>query len=597
MNCVDVNGDRTTEEESGMAGNPQPPGVIKHPHPQPHLGVPRQQTTGTTTSVTTCTGIFPELDPFCHPPGTNNLPTIYTNVFDSCGIEMPNTLPSTPHEPYNLHEGDPSVSEIEPASPTDDLHETFMHLADALTGGPAASYWATFGDCTQAAVGDLLPDQVINAAHVADHLQRGIDILEGNPIPDRVYSGFPLLHYNGPNKIKAIRPVEDGLGHIVGGNVAVHQIWYDSHIESDTAFLDLSKLKAKDGTWIKDKEGHEVTWTITYTIDVLRRGKDDFSPMTMYFDDPKYQPPQKDCAGKVIPGMPKTPLPNVAMDQTFFPIREGTRTILTVKMAPPKYFNLTYTWGWRMHPPRVQVMENAGKELPPGSGKKLPDYEVAVFGKHPTSTPAAKKKAIDQISDLAPEKRMWLAFIAALKAIEVANPDYKQALGRIRDAWCAYHEWKDRNHLPSGVAVDPATDLTLLYVNNTIYGQQRDGGMVDFPKWRTRGAQLKVTLLNGDYFEHGYLNIDFGGARGWENQFKSSIKVAGSGCMFTFGRFYWSMNMKEPVKVPAATKDTTGTTKLGRHKVFITYNFEPSRRLRFYQFDPLHHDVAVYSLH
>jgi hypothetical protein len=32
-------------------------------------------------------------------------------------------------------------------------------------------------------------------------------------------------------------------------------------------------------------------------------------------------------------------------------------------------------------------------------------------------------------------------------------------------------------------------------------------------------------------------------------------------------------------------------------KVQITYNYEPSRRLRFYQFDPLHHDVAIFSVH
>ncbi|VAW53819.1 hypothetical protein MNBD_GAMMA07-88, partial [hydrothermal vent metagenome] len=35
----------------------------------------------------------------------------------------------------------------------------------------------------------------------------------------------------------------------------------------------------------------------------------------------------------------------------------------------------------------------------------------------------------------------------------------------------------------------------------------------------------------------------------------------------------------------------------GLHKVEIQYNFEPSRRLKIYQFDPLHHDVAIYSLH
>jgi len=35
----------------------------------------------------------------------------------------------------------------------------------------------------------------------------------------------------------------------------------------------------------------------------------------------------------------------------------------------------------------------------------------------------------------------------------------------------------------------------------------------------------------------------------------------------------------------------------GMHKVQITYNFEPSRRLKIYQFDPLHHDQVIYSLH
>ncbi|GAC1392898.1 MAG: hypothetical protein NVSMB38_18210 [Ktedonobacteraceae bacterium] len=573
---------------------------VNHPHPQPHLGIPHQRIEGDTTYVETCQGIFPELDPFCYPPGTNNLPTIYTNVFDSSQVEMPNTLPSTPSVPYNLHDGEPYVTEIDPRSPTDDLRAIFDDVAELITAQSAQSYWARFGDCIRPDVDEPLPEEEINVSAVQRLLRRAIDILEGNRILDRGYSGFPLLHYNGPNKIKAVRPVEDGLGKIISGNVDVHQIWYDSHIESDTALLDLSKLKDKDDEWIKDKEGNEITWTITYTIDVLRRGKDDFSPMTMYFDDPKFQPPKKDCEGKTLPEQKcKPPLPNIAMDQTFFPIQEGTRTILKVKMAPPKYFNLTYTWGWRQHPPRVQVMENAGKELPPCSGKKLPDFEIEVFGKNPMSSKEAKRNAIEKISDLSPTKRMWTAFKAALQAIKDPDPDYKESLWRIRDAWCAYHEWKDRNHLPSGVQVDPDTDLTLLYVNNTIYGELRDGGLVDFPQWRTRGTQLKVTLYNGDYFKHAYLNIDFGGARGWESQFKSSVKVAGSGCRFSFGRFYWSMNLKEPVVLKEATKDTDGKTdyESTKQKVFITYNFEPSRRLRFYQFDPMHHDVAVYSLH
>ncbi|MGI8625024.1 MAG: hypothetical protein ACR2J5_00400 [Geodermatophilaceae bacterium] len=551
----------------------------------------------------TAEGIFAELDPFRFPPGTNLLPTVYTDVFDSLGHEVPNTLPCTPRDPYHLHDGDPVVTEIDPTSPTDDLRLVFNRVVELVSGRDAHGYWADYGDCTQPdAVGQPLPADQVDEAEVARQLRLGIDILEGNPVAGRAYSGFPLLHYKGPRKVKTVRPTQDGLGKIIGGNVDVHQVWYDSHIESDTAFLDLSRLKDSSGKFI------DVPWTVTYTIDVLSRGNDDFSPMTMYFDDPACQPPKPaDAPGQegghqplaqAAAPAPAPPLPNVAMDQTFLPMKEGTRTVVAVKMAPPKYFNLTYSWGWRQHPPRAQVMENAGKKFPPqppaGQPPKfLPDYEKEVFGGKSTVD------AIAMISDLSPAKRMWTALRGALEAVVVVGggtADLPQCLKSVNAAWCSLLEWRDRNHLPTGVDVDHETDLTLLYVNNTIYGQLSDGGWIDFPQWRTRPTTLKVTLLNGDYFTHGYMNVDFGGLRGWENQFKSSVKIAGTGATFTFGRFYWSMNMAMPVILEPATRDN-GTTRLSRHKVHITYNFEPSRRLRCYQFDPLHHDVAIYSLH
>jgi hypothetical protein len=153
----------------------------------------------------------------------------------------------------------------------------------------------------------------------------------------------------------------------------------------------------------------------------------------------------------------------------------------------------------------------------------------------------------------------------------------------------------------------------LLYVNNTIYAEFSDrtnsiddAVRIDFTRWKLRGTTLKVTIYNGDHFEHGYQNVDFGGGRGWENQFKSSVKVGGSGCWFTFGRAHWWMNIPNtaatpnnpagdlPVVIPAASQNPY---KWSMRKVQITYNYEPSRRLRFYQFDPLHHDVAIFSVH
>lgn len=544
-----------------------------HPYPQPQLAKSTVTKDGDTLIIKTGESLFPkpEVDPFTLPPGTNFLPTIYTNMYDSAGNEMLNTLPSTPNIPYNLHDGGPVVTQINEISPTDDLRNSFEQVirlaAQAKKDSPEA--------------------EPINRA-----IQRGIDILEGNPVPERAYSGIPVLHYLGPDKVKPVTPVYDVTGKtVVGGNVNIHQIWYDSHIESDTAFVDPSAVL-------------NVPWTVTYTLDVLSRGEDDFSPFAIFVDP-----------------SPKGPLPHIGMDQTFFPMENGTRTVLKIKMPPGKYLNMTYTWGWRLHPPRIQVTENALKKVSVNGGKQmtLPEWEQSVFCPannqkcSPRSSEALKVRAIGMIGDLAPEKQMWLALRDAREAAR--NGNYPLVIAKTKEAQDSFHDWGERTRLPHAgknkVEVDKDSDLTLLYVNNTIYAEfsDRSNGIddairIDFTRWKLRGTTLKVTIYNGDNFEHGYQNVDFGGARGWENQFKSSVKVGGSGCWFTFGRAHWWSNIPNTaatpnnpagdlmVVVPAANRD-----KPSVRKVHLTYNYEPSRRLRFYQYDPLHHDVAIFSVH
>ncbi|HXD30658.1 MAG TPA: hypothetical protein VN643_06060 [Pyrinomonadaceae bacterium] len=546
-----------------------------HPYPQPLLTPSIVTRSGDTFIIKTGESLFPQpaIDPFTLPPGTNFLPTIYTNMFDSQGNEMVNTLPSTPNIPYNLHDGDPVVSQINDISPTDDLR-TILERVINLSA--------------QAKRGSPQEEPIYKA------IQMGIDVLEGNPVPERSYSGFPVLHYTGPDKGKVVTPIYDDSGkNVIGGNVNIHQIWYDSHIESDAAFIDPSAVL-------------NVPWTVTYTLDVLNRGEDDFSPFAIYVDPT--------AAG---------PVPHIGMDQTFFPMENGTRTVLKIKMPPAKYLNMTYTWGWRMHPPRIQVTDNALKKISVNGGKPmtLPQWEQSVFcpPENPKCSPkgseALKVRAIGMIGDYAPEKQMWLALREARQAARQAN--YPLVIAKAKEAQDSFFDWTDRTKLPSTgkykVEVDKDSDLTLLYVNNTIYAEFSDRSndiddaiRIDFTRWKLRGTTLKVTIYNGDNFDHGYMNVDFGGARGWENQFKSSVKVGGSGCWFTFGRAHWWANIpntpKTPnnpagdlmVVVPAANKEPY---KASVRKVHITYNYEPSRRLRFYQFDPLHHDVAIFSVH
>src|SRR5262249_9552831 len=509
-----------------MAATP----ITQHPGPQPRptaaQGTVQSQTNSVGADGVPTTIIVSATSPL--PAGTSNqLVYVQSNNRDGSGNEMFNTLPSKPTAPFNLIAGAVQTSAIDKTSPKDDLNQLLSAIQSSAIAGTV----------------------------VQQKIQSAIDILEGNPIPNRVYSGFPLLHYNGPNKVGHVTLQPDG-----SYNVNIHQIWYDNHIESDTALLDVSQALNSP-------------WTATYVIDVLSGGADDFSPFIMYLDHPSLSPPP----------MPR--LPHVAMDATFYPLAEGERFIIKITYPPAIYYNLTYTWGWRIHPPRVQVTERVSKTIPDATGtaRDLLWGETSVFGANPRQDNASKLSAISQIGELAPAKRIWQALRNALTATPA------QAAALAAEALVSFNDWSDRTRLPRGVQADPNSDVTLFYVNNTIYGNA-----TTFANWSGRGSVFKVTLLNGDHFVHAYVNVDFGGSRGWENQFQSS---AGSGGSHTFGRVHWWMNTAMPPNSVTVDPVSADGQTPGRRRVQITLNYDPPQRLKLYQFDPLHHDVAVFSLH
>ena len=738
-NCELTDGNFAPGVEGGVTG------WIGHPCPQPRPGnggffgsMQTLSEDGSTTFVVTPEGQHAPVNNSSTPPGSNFLMTVNSNLYDFNGDEMPNTQPSELNGSgdYMLHDGPVLTRSVNKTSPTDDL--------DAII--------------------DTLEADAPNSHLDRNLINRAIRILEGRPVSDRAYSGFPMLHYNGPNKIAVVEPIcasmpcaEDA--EVIGGNVDVDMIYWDQHIESTAAFIDPSAVQ-------------DVPWTITYKISVLTGGIEDFSPMTMHFD--------RTPDNKIGPM-------HASMDQSYFPmLDEGVEYTIKIKQSKGKYYNLTYTWGWRIHPPRVQVSENAlkmGMSGEPGVGPKtLPQWERDAFGDNPNQNFFTRFRAIRQIGDIAPAKRMWnnlrylrlISFVygfilnksenKALSSPEklIANLEagfakrdtkyldqYEKSLGLndimvkaqsnrkllaqyesaldnaksstktsfivplitrvIEDLRKGYLDWDDRTRLPEGVTADPDATITLLYANNTIYGSKQgttgDGSGMGAGRfkgvcngcahdWEIRPYTYNVTLYNGDHFVHGYMNVDFGGTRGWENQFQDTDpntalgehihdentviigdrtdidpstglpivtvgnvvdthnilldtttndgKIAlaidpltgdhifsddkifpmntggleeflkesprnlddpvngdpllGSGCYFTFGRNYAWPNAGGPwgaIFVPPVSNQGV----LGKHKVQIEYNFEPSRRLKIYQFDPIHHDVAIYSLH
>jgi hypothetical protein len=585
-----------------------------HPGVRPRPAAPGVITTsddGMTTTIDTPESFFAPSSADDVIP-SNLCPTVYELARTTGGNDIPNSLPSTPEDPYNLHP-DPVVSEINPLSPTDDLRGILKNMQVAIADGAAVS---------------------------AEDIQFGLDILEGNDI-DRAYSGMPMLHYNGPNKVRSPDDFElefDADGNVTGGRIEVHQVWFDQRIMADTSYIDPTPVL-------------DVPWTMVVHADTLNRGHEDFAPFTMYFDDPAEL---------------GAPAPHVGMDMTFFPMEDGTRTTFEMQMPPGRMWNLTYFWGWRIHPPRVQVIENG---LIPAGGVPRPEWESIVFGPEPTANEDNKLAAIAMIGDLAPAKRMWNILRSMRDAPDAVSADQVAAFES------AFDDWVSKIRLPSGIQQDPEADMTVLFANNTMYGDIKGSFRNNEKKvpFRKRGDQIKVKLLNADHFVHAYQMVDFGGMRGWENTFQNTIPIGGAGPWFTFGRVHWWPQVPMPPMVPPAplpdgspgmsieetlailggpgrsenlpvlnakgeaqnyhltpswldVRNTTtrktpdasllraasaqalgmkagkltedGTLdEIGVHNVIINFNYEPSQRITMYQFDPLHHDMNIWSVH
>lgn len=582
-----------------------------HPQsmPKPGPSCVTRSADGSTTFVVTPEGRHPAVNNEENPPGSNFLMTVYEDYRLPNGTVLPNTLPSTPDGRYNLHDGPVLTRDINPASPETDLDAAIAAIEEGYTS-------------------ELDRKRLRRQA-----IKNAIDILEGNPLTgaavrNRAYEGLAMLHYNGPLKNKKVVPIFDANGVKIGGNVDVYSAYFGENIEADTGLIDPSDVL-------------EVPWTITYHLNILHNGIEDFSPSTMFLDTPTTEFPM----GAVGAG-------GISMDQSFFPmLKVGTRYTIKIKEPPGKHYNLTYNWGWRLHPGRVQVTENSTKGIPQEGGpRSLLQFEQDVFGVNPRANEAAKLAAIGKIGNLAPAKRMWNSLVRLRDMMNnTAVPfDVEAARPLVEDLRPSFLDWKTRTQLPRGVEADPNADVTLFYANNTIYGNRRGrqgegsglgaesfkgtqfGFLLD---WKERPYEFKAHLINGDYFKHGYVNVDFGGSRGWENQFQFTDPTTviyegdetlfpidrggtdefleptprnpdinadpqlGSGCFFTFGRYHWWVNAGGPwglIDIPPAN-EMSGA--FGQHTVEIEYNFEHSLRLSAYQFDPYHHDVAVWSMH
>lgn len=222
------------------------------------------------------------------------------------------------------------------------------------------------------------------------------DIVEGNNktdsrVPgDRAFRGFPLLNHSGHKRVNRVMPVYDAQSNVVAGETTVRQLWYGGRIQSDSMFFDFGRERSGSDVEYANCGDHgqpdnsacrdtppippDVPWKINYEINVLNLGNDDFSPMTMQFDCPFRMPvgeevvhsskadasaacPDtsvekdkfkaafiKEASEISIKGTPAKVAPKIAwsagplyasLDQSFFPMEDGTKVSITIDMAPP----------------------------------------------------------------------------------------------------------------------------------------------------------------------------------------------------------------------------------------------------------------------
>jgi hypothetical protein len=316
--------------------------------------------------------------------------------------------------------------------------------------------------------------------------QLALDILEGNPIAKKAYSGMPLLNWNSPAKIKSVP---------AGGNVVIREVRWDEHALSDT--------------WMLSFDDPNQPYTITFRI----------AELGTTFGSLLAPAPLLSQNGQVIGGESQvlTPLapPMLAM---------GTTT--TNRFTPnggPEYTRLAVQDVTVAMPPPGVTDEVLEPDLKPGSETLFTLQRAsaehlnaarAAFGFSSTSPSAAEKvAAINKLADVSPEKELW----GDLRQLRPDAPGFLDAASLVASGDRGLvGAMRTRSSPAAGVAHDPSADVNVDFVNNETY-LFRGNGPLPVPQ---NGNALRVALTNADNFPHHFValaltNASPQGALGW----------------------------------------------------------------------------------
>ncbi|MFQ5708560.1 MAG: hypothetical protein ACE5HO_13975 [bacterium] len=449
-------------------------------------------------------------------------PEVLGNLIDpDTGEEVPNTTPFTYEKRYNLHMDIPGANALgvrhtpldslglDFTSPEDDLDELLRRILQEADRGFVAE----------------------------EEIQQAIDILEGNPIPGKAYSGFPLIHYkSGAPKLKTLDE---------NGNVEVTQIWYDRDIDSDTYLVEIPE------------EYMEKPFSVTYHIRLIGSFiADEWAPFEML---------------KV-----KGPEGIRSMDASFYTLVAGQQQDVKIAFPPGKYVAGVYHWGWQYHPDRIQFMAFTHDGVPPFLGLQ-----------------ASK---IEDLSENSPERKIHAALRQALQ-----SDDYEVVQEKVGAVIPELTVMKDREKLPPGFEHNPEeADETLVFMNNEIYGypygRELSGNQFEY----AQGATLRVKVINDDNFRHFVKAFDFGSSRHQFSRSDFGIldrlPVYGFD-LTTTGALYSQVTGVDAATVEGFSDDwAMGRPLEPKSSLVINIYLPFDKRRGIYIFDAVSHDNAIWFL-
>ncbi len=329
-----------------------------------------------------------------------------------------------------------------------------------------------------------------------------MDILMGTT-QGRIYDGFSMLNFNrgayvadqvpGEYKMKRLR--DTGLTETgIDGEprkiweIDVSMLFYDGQIDSDTFLM------------LVPQEAHEFD-TVRVNYRIYSTVREDFSPTVVMMD-------------KRMPGSVQFPFKG--LDSVWIPFSNSEVVEFTMALPPLRLQRGIYTWGWRVHPPRIQFLQPIFETINAHTGQVELDPQGKSYANRNRDD-----LTIDTISDAAPEKKMYTVAKAALEGASPAtiNSWLNQASAGPRGTW---DDWADlaaeQRQLPPEAWDVLAAEgiqqgdfgpyrMVTVYMNNEMYGEGPDGSSIQ--SWN-QGDRFQVKLINLDKHTHYFRNVDFG---------------------------------------------------------------------------------------